>query len=177
MYKLRELERKDLAKINEWRNKEELIEFLGAPFRYINIDVDIKWYEAYMLNRNSTVRCAISHNIDDTIVGLVSLININYINRTAEFHIMIGNEDDCGKGIGTFAVNAMLNHAFNNMNLGRIELGVLYTNDRAIRLYEKAGFKREGLKRKAIFKNGEYVDLITCAILRDEYTPPKKSVL
>ena len=40
MYKLRELERKDLIIINSWRNDYELIEQLGAPFRYINLEVD-----------------------------------------------------------------------------------------------------------------------------------------
>ena len=47
MYKLRELERKDLTTINVWRNDPELISYLGAAFRYINLDVDIKWFENY----------------------------------------------------------------------------------------------------------------------------------
>ena len=45
MYKLRELERKDLKKINSWRNDEEIIALLGAPYRFINQEVDEKWYE------------------------------------------------------------------------------------------------------------------------------------
>lgn len=53
MYKLRELERKDLNIINKWRNEPELISLLGAPFRYINLDVDIKWFENYMANRGN----------------------------------------------------------------------------------------------------------------------------
>lgn len=171
MYTLRELERKDLVEINKWRNKEELITFLGAPFRYINLEVDIKWYESYMLNRNNAIRCAITRKDEDEILGLVSLVNINYINQTAEFHIMIGNEENCAKGIGAFATNAILMHAFYNMNLRRIELGVLANNARAIKLYEKVGFKREGLKRQAVFKNGKYIDIAQCAILKDEYTP------
>lgn len=48
MYKLRELERKDLEQINKWRNDPELIELLGAPYRFINLEVDTKWYENYM---------------------------------------------------------------------------------------------------------------------------------
>jgi len=85
---------------------------------------------------------------------------------------MIGIEFDCGKGIGIFAVNTMLIYTFRNMNLRRIELGVLANNKRAINLYDKIGFKIEGVKRQAVFKNGEYIDLIDCAILRDEYSPP-----
>lgn len=55
MYKLRELERKDLEQINKWRNDPELIELLGAPYRFINLEVDTKWYENYMGNRNSAI--------------------------------------------------------------------------------------------------------------------------
>jgi hypothetical protein len=48
MYKLRELRKEDILKINKWRNDSELINHLGAPFRYINLDVDYRWYDNYM---------------------------------------------------------------------------------------------------------------------------------
>ena len=69
MFHLRELERKDLPAINKWRNDPELIALLGAPFRYINLDVDTRWYESYMGNRGSAVRCAITEDDKDEILG------------------------------------------------------------------------------------------------------------
>lgn len=169
MFYLRELERKDLNIINKWRNDPELIEFLGAPFRYINLDVDVKWYESYMNNRGNVVRCAITEDDKDDILGLVSLVSINYMNQSAEFHIMIGDIQNQGRGIGTYAVNTMLNHAFNNMNLQRVELTVLEENVRARHLYEKCGFVYEGRKRKAKFKNGKFVDMLMYSILKTEF--------
>ena len=168
MYKLRELERKDLSEINKWRNVHELIDLLGAPFRYINLEVDIAWFDNYMQNRSSTVRCAIV-NEENEIVGLVSLVSIDYINQSAVFHIMIGDEENQGRGIGTFATREMLNHAFYNMNLQRVELFVLDSNTRAIKLYENSGFVYEGRKRKARYKQGEFVDLLMYSILKSEY--------
>lgn len=50
------MERKDLTIINSWRNDHELIEQLGAPFRYINLEVDPKWFDLYMSNRGNQVR-------------------------------------------------------------------------------------------------------------------------
>lgn len=167
MYRLRELERKDLDEINRWRNDPTVISYLGAPFRYINKEVDEKWFDSYMANRGNTVRCVITDDTD-LCLGLVSLTNINYQNRTAEFHIQIGDSKQQGKGMGSFAVAEMLNHAFYNMNLHRVELGVLADNSRAIHLYEKCGFVKEGCKRSAIFKNGGYTDLLLYAILREE---------
>lgn len=169
MFHLRELERKDLPAINKWRNDPELIALLGAPFRYINLDVDIKWYESYMGNRGNAVRCAIIEDDSDDILGLVSLVSINYMNQSAEFHIMIGDTQNQGRGLGTFAVNSMLNHAFNNMNLQRVELSVLEDNTRAKHLYEKCGFVYEGKKRKAKYKNGQFVDMLMYSILKSEF--------
>lgn len=169
MYKLRELEKRDLPEINKWRNDPALISCLGAPFRFINLDVDMRWFESYMSNRNGCIRCAITTTESDDILGLVSLTNIDYIERNAVFHIMIGDSSNQGKGIGSFAVEAMLYHAFKNMNLHRVELTVLSTNKRAIHLYEKAGFIKEGTKRSANFKNGEYIDVYCYAILGNEF--------
>lgn len=169
MYKLREIEKKDLEKINRWRNNSELIAQLGAPFRFINLEVDENWFATYMSNRDNTIRCSIIEEDKNEIVGLVSLVSIDYMNQSAEFHIMIGEKNNQGKGIGTFAVNAMLQHAFQNMNMQRIELNVLEDNQRAIHLYEKVGFVKEGIKRRAKYKNGKFVNMLNYSILKDEY--------
>lgn len=156
--------------INKWRNDSSLVNFLGAPFRFINLDVDYRWYDNYIQNRNKTVRCAIiEHTNENNILGVVSLTNIDSINQTAEFHIMIGNAENRGKGIGYFATKEILNHAFNNLNLHRIELSVLERNTRAIKLYENIGFKREGIKRKTTYKNGQFENTIIMSILKEEY--------
>ena len=167
MYRLRELERKDISTINKWRNNEDIISNLGAPFRYINQDIDNKWFDSYLTNRNNCVRCSIVDE-EDLILGLVSLTNINYTNLSCVFHIMIG-ENNQNKGAGTFAVREMLKHAFFNMNMHRVELTVLETNDRAVHLYEKCGFTKEGTKRRSTYKNGEYVNMYLYSILREEY--------
>lgn len=170
MYKLRELERIDLDRINKWRNDQNLIACLGAPYRYINEDVDHEWYEKYLHARNNSVRCAIvDDKQEEVVLGLISLLDINSINRSGVIHIMIGDNENRGKGIGTFAVNEMIKHAFYNLNLRRIELGVLENNLPAIRLYEKTGFVREGVKRESNYKNGKYVSMIIMAILREDY--------
>lgn len=168
MFRLRELSENDLKIINTWRNDPELILCLGAPFRYINYEVDKSWFESYMKNRDTNVRCSIVDE-SDIILGLVSLVSIDYVNRSAVFNIMIGDKANRGKGIGCFAVREILKHAFENLNLQRVELGVLEDNEIAIHLYEKSGFKYEGRKRRAKYKNGKYVDLLMYAILRDEF--------
>ena len=169
MYYLREIERKDIPKINEWRNDEELISLLGAPYRYINSDVDYKWYENYMANRHNTVRCVIVNKKNDNIIGLISLLNIDNTNRNCTIGIMIGEKENRSKGGGTFAMDKMIEHAFCNLNMERVELTVLSDNQKAINLYEKVGFKCEGIKRNCVYKEGTYKNMKIMSILKEEY--------
>ena len=176
MYILRELQRSDIPTINLWRNNRDLISWLGAPFRYINAETEEKWFADYMVNRNNCVRCVIAFaNKQTEAIGLVSLTDINWIHRSCTLHIMVGNEESRGKGAGTFAVNSILEHAFLNLNLNRVELSVLSHNKIAMKLYKKSGFVEEGIKRSASFKNGEYNDLVMMSILESEWRAEKSS--
>lgn len=169
MYRLREIEKKDMPTVNKWRNEPELISRLGATYRYINPVVDEKWFDSYMASRNSAVRCAIVDDEQDLILGMISLVSIDHLNQTGELHLMIGEKENRGKGIGTFAINEMLHHAFCNYNLNRIELTVLEDNIPAQHLYEKVGFVREGMKREARFKDGKFINMYIYSILKKEY--------
>jgi putative acetyltransferase len=71
-----------------------------------------------------------------------------------------------GRGIGRKLMEAMLDVADNYLGLNRVELEVMADNPRAIRLYERLGFEREGCKRKAVFRGGEFVDVLVMARLR-----------
>lgn len=168
MYKLRELKKTDIPIINLWRNNKNLIDFLGAPFRYINEDVDYNWYNNYLDSRSNNIRCSIV-NEDDIVVGLISILSIDYINQTGVLNVMIGDSNNYNKGIGSFAIKKIIEHAFNNLNLRRIELEALESNTRARHVYEKIGFIKEGVKRKAVYKNGKFVDVVMYAILKDEF--------
>ena len=96
MYKLRELESRDLAEINKWRNSTELISHLAAPYRYINLRVDEEWFENYMRSRSTNVRCSIVNDNDDELYGLISITNINQFSQSAELHLMIGDIEKRG---------------------------------------------------------------------------------
>jgi diamine N-acetyltransferase len=165
------LRREDLAIVNGWRAERSILDGVSAPFRHIGLDVDVEWFEQYLRRRHVDVRCAICLE-GDAPVGLVSLTNIDTVHRHAEFHILIGPDSAKDRGVGTLATRAMLQHGFGDLNLHRIALTVLARNARAIRVYEKVGFRREGVLRDAVYKNGAYQDLIAMAILGDELVAP-----
>lgn len=171
-YTLREIEKKDMPIINGWRNKKDLIDFLGTPFRYINEDVDNNWYASYLSSRNSCVRLVIEESISDVIVGAVYLTSINWLNRSAEFSIWIGLTEHQSKGVGKFATLKILEHAFKDLGLHRIYLTVLEGNIRARKLYKSVGFSEEGVLRQAVFKNGCYENMVSMSILMSEFKHP-----
>lgn len=77
------------------------------------------------------------------------------------------HRDYQGMGVGTKLMEAILDLADNWLMLVRVELGVYPCNEKAIRLYEKMGFEREGIKRKAAVRNGEYADELMMARIRN----------
>jgi UDP-4-amino-4,6-dideoxy-N-acetyl-beta-L-altrosamine N-acetyltransferase len=168
--KLRELEKTDLETLNSWRNDPELMSTLGNNFLFISGAVDAAWFENYLQNRDKAIRLSIITTPDNRYIGNVNLTNIHPINRSAEFSILIGSPQDRGKGAGRTATHHMLRHAFHDRGLNRIYLSVLKENVAALKLYEKMGLKKEGIKRQDIFKNGQFHDVVIMAMLQSEFS-------
>ena len=106
---------------------------------------------------------------DDRLIGNYRLTPGAAKDRKATFGIMIGAKEEWDKGYGSEAIRMMLAHAFESLNLNRVALDVYEFNPRAIKTYERAGFKREGIQRKAFYREGRYWDIIMMAILREEW--------
>ena len=102
-------------------------------------------------------------------IGNVVLQGINWINRSAELAIIIGEKDYHGKGIGTFAVKCMLYHAFMKMGLNRVWSGTSEKNIDMQKIFEKCGFEKEGIFRQAKFLNGIFTDIWEYAILKEDF--------
>jgi RimJ/RimL family protein N-acetyltransferase len=106
---------------------------------------------------------------DSRPVGEVVINEIDEDNHSCNIRIMLFSPDDFSKGYGSEAMRLMVTYGFEKLKLHRIELGVYEFNPRAIRAYEKAGFKREGILRDALFYDGEYHNMIVMSILEHEW--------
>jgi RimJ/RimL family protein N-acetyltransferase len=102
-------------------------------------------------------------------IGNIDLHQIDWKNRHAELGITIGEKAYWNQGYGTDAICSMLKLAFREMNMHRIQLRVDADNARAIRCYIKAGFKKEGTLRDAVFREGKYIDQHIMSILQQEF--------
>lgn len=111
---------------------------------------------------------AVVRQESDELVGEVVLNEIDSRNRSANFRIFI-DAHHTGRGCGTEATHLMLDYGFGILNLHRIELDVYTINPRAVHVYEKAGFVKEGVKRQNWYYNHQYYDSIVMSMLEDDY--------
>lgn len=109
----------------------------------------------------------------EQIVGEVVLNEIDWRNRSANFRIVIFDPQHFGKRYGSQATRLMLQHGFETLKLHRIELEVYDFNPRARHVYEKAGFKTEGVRRDVLLWNGVYHSAVVMSMLEDEYRERK----
>ncbi|MEM9495813.1 MAG: GNAT family N-acetyltransferase [Pseudomonadota bacterium] len=107
--------------------------------------------------------------VDGNAIGEIVLSEISFDNQSAFLRIAIWRSDLRGQGFGGEALQCFLGFAFRTLQLNRIDLDVYDFNERAIRLYQKAGFRREGVKRSALRWNGVYFDAYLMSILRDDF--------
>jgi RimJ/RimL family protein N-acetyltransferase len=171
LVQLRPLERSDLERCRRWVTDPELTEFLLAGRRPITASREEDWYNRIHSSEHDVV-LAIVKREDGAHIGNCGLHAIDHVDRSATLGITIGEKDCWGRGFGSQAVALTLSYGFDVLNLHRVELGVFETNARGIKAYEKVGFKHEGRKRKARFKNGRYLDELSMAVLRDEWQRP-----
>ncbi|KKO52979.1 GNAT family N-acetyltransferase [Paenibacillus sp. DMB20] len=117
----------------------------------------------------STVLLLIALRDSDEVIGDIALQDIDPANRNANIRIAIDSEEHLGKGFGPESMRLLLEYGFGILNLHRIELQVFGYNVRAIKAYEKVGFKREGVQRDALYYNHRYHDSVIMSMLEDEF--------
>ena len=156
----------DAEIFTEWLNDFETTDYLGRSWCLTSLEGEKKYLEE---NNNKEASFVIVTLEKNQMIGTVSLEDINSINRTATLGIFIGDKNFRGNGYGTEAIRLLLDYGFNYMNLNNIKLDVMEFNERAIKCYEKCGFKEYGRRRKASFINGKYYDRIEMDILSEEF--------
>lgn len=111
---------------------------------------------------------------DGRIVGETVINEIDWDLRCANFRIGIFSPQVRGLGLGTWATEVTRDFAFGELKLHRLELDVFSFNPRAERVYEKAGFRREGVRRDAVWDGEHYGDDIMMAMLETDWNMFKK---
>jgi len=172
--RLRAIEREDIPTFVRWFNDPEVRQYL-LMYEPMSKAKEERWFEAY-LDRKDDFMFAIEALIGEewTHIGNLGLHRVDWKNGTCTFGIALGEKAHWGKGYGTEATRLVLRFAFGELNLHRVELEVYDFNRRAIRSYEKAGFRHEGIRRQALYRNGRYHDVHLMGILHEEFSDTER---
>ncbi|QTA37754.1 GNAT family N-acetyltransferase [Thermosipho ferrireducens] len=175
LVRLRAYSKDDLEKVLEYINDSEVKKCLtpGIPFPFRKEDEE-KWYQNLNPFSEKSYSFAIETLSDGEYIGGCGINNVYWKNSVATVGIFLG-KPFWNKGYGTDAMRVLVNFIFNEMNINKVRLDVYSFNKRAIKSYEKVGFKVEGILREEIFREGKYHDIFVMGILRNEWKKINKA--
>jgi RimJ/RimL family protein N-acetyltransferase len=163
--RLRAPEREDLPHFVRWINDPEVTEFLvlDPP---LTLDEEERWYRNMLASPDRVFSIETG---EGRLIGNIGLIGLNLRYRRTEIGIMLGEKDMWSQGYGGEAIRLLLRYLFEELGLNRVGLYADISNRRAIRCYERCGFRHEGVLREYRFKRGRYVDCVQMSILRKDW--------
>jgi RimJ/RimL family protein N-acetyltransferase len=154
-----------------WDRNSEYFRLLNATARPMQSPkAALKWMEEEVGELSpASYFFSIRTLAEDKLIGKLNLDVVNWSGRDAFVGLGIGETDYWSKGYGTDVMNILLRFAFTEINLRRVTLTVFEYNPRAIRSYEKAGFRHEGRQRRLLNREGQRWDELFMGILREEW--------
>jgi RimJ/RimL family protein N-acetyltransferase len=156
----------DAEKYTEWLNDLEISTGLGHVYEGIfSVDCEKEILKDLSQKHNYSI-------IDigtNELIGSCGFLEVDNLNQIAEIGIFIGNKNFWSKGYGTEAIVLLMDYGFKALNLHNILLRVFSFNERAIKCYNKIGFKVIGKRREALKRGERTFDVIYMDILYNEF--------
>ncbi|MBA5730201.1 GNAT family N-acetyltransferase [Aerococcaceae bacterium INB8] len=157
---LRPIIKDDLKYLNDWKNDEETYKFLGGGFMPISKDQQSNWLDSMIDLTGNNKRYIVCKQSDDNPIGMIGLYGINWIHRTTEVGLYIGDKNELRKGYAKEAYALLENFAKNYLNIRKINLNVVDFNKKAKLMWENYGFQICGKLTEERFIDGRYYDLL-----------------
>jgi len=166
---IREVKWGDLKYLQKWANDPEVAYWARAETNISNVTIGEfrRWY--YRRSSSSVKRFIIETKESKKPIGSISYRDYDSINKVIVLGIHIGEKNYWGKGFGTDAIKTFVKYLFDTLDINRIELDTFDENIRAIKAYQKCGFKIEGVLREARLIEGKFHDVIIMGMTRKDY--------
>jgi len=166
--KLTSINEEDIFELQKWHNDVSFMRHYDIVSAIPKNLEQIKELISNVDKSNTAYIFAVKDLQQKELIGVTGFDDISWNNGTATIYIGIGGEKHRGCGYGEEALKLTIEFGFEELNFHRIQLTVLEYNEPAIRLYEKLGFKREGIFREFIHRDGRRYDMYLYGILRLE---------
>lgn len=166
--KVRSLEREDLQFVHKLNNNAKIMSYwFEEPYEAF---VELQDLYDKHIHDQSERRFIVEKN--DEMVGIVELVEIDYIHRRAEFQIIIDPMHQ-GQGFAVLATRLAMDYAFSVLNLHKLYLIVDTKNEAAIHVYKKVGFSFEAELQEEFFVEGSYHDALRMCMFQKQYLEMK----
>ncbi|GAA4302717.1 GNAT family N-acetyltransferase [Aestuariibaculum suncheonense] len=153
---LRALEPEDLEFIHAIENDESIWEVSCTQTPYskylIKQYLEQAHKDIFEVKQLRLVIC----NYDNAALGLIDLFDFDFKNKRAGVGILVKELKDRSKGIGSEALNLLVNYCFTHLDLHQLYCNISEDNEASIKLFSKQGFKEVGLKKDWIHFNGSF---------------------
>jgi RimJ/RimL family protein N-acetyltransferase len=133
---------------------------------------EVRRYCEQVLQSERDMFLALHTHRDERFVGTVRVSRLDWVTRSADLGILIGDREQWGCGLATEALGLVGRHLFEKLGMRKLTAGVMAVNPGMLRVFEKLGFQREGLFRRQDFYQGDYVDHVYLGCFREEFTWP-----
>lgn len=166
---LRAIEEGDLDLLQKWANDPVTQDGIGELHFPSSMDFHRNWFQN-LKNDKLNQRLVLEIPSGD-IIGISSIMNIDWRNRHAWHGLVIGDSSHRGKGYGIDAVMATMRYAFEEMNLERLDGSMLEYNTHSLATYcsEKLGWKEEGRRRNYYFRKNRFWDQVVVGVTKNDY--------
>ena len=172
--KLTSVNEEDIFEFQKWHNDVSFMRHYDIVSAIPKNIEDIKDMVNDIGKSNTAYIFAIKNIEHSELIGVTGFDDISWNNGTALIYIGIGEEKHRGLGYAKEAFRLTIEFGFEELNFHRIYLTVLEYNEPAIKLYEKLGFKREGVYREFIHRDGKRYDMYLYGMLRPEWDSLKE---
>ena len=162
---IRKFEKSDIPKKVEWINNPANNRFLHYNIP-LSIEGTERWFDSH---QGETTRYDAVIEADGVPVGTIGLLSIDRKNSKAEYYIAMGETSYKGKGVAKEASKLILAYGFEELGLNRIYLFTEVDNIAAQKLFERVGFKREGILKQDVYSHGAFADRIAYGCLKEEW--------
>ncbi len=172
--RLRKLEKADLPLLHRWLNDQDLMAWARfSPDHMVSLAALEKEYERELAGEDrDRTTYMIEEKDTGKPIGWCTVRTWDRKHVNANVGIGLGEKEEWGTGYGTEAMGLLLTILFDHQGWHRAELWTLAENERAIRSFEKCGFRREGLEKESTYSDGRYRDIVLMGLLKSEWDAP-----
>lgn len=165
---LREYQASDFEQIRAWVSDPAVVSTLSDIFLYPHSAQQTR--EFLEMAMGSTWKGFVVARLEDSsYLGQIDFVRLDLKNGWGELGLVIGNKEEQNKGYGTEALELMCSFGFSQLRLNRIELVCWAFNAKGRKVYEKVGFKQEGVRRSKWYRDGQYFDEICYGLLKEDW--------